>query len=212
MEILVPAATGVAGTAPSLYMRRKLIRARRHPVTGLPTRDAWTAAARRIIQRHPGAALVLMIDLDKFKAVNDTYGHAAGDTVLWTQANRLRAWCGPAGRVGHFGGDEFAALAMLPDGGVEAELARLAAMLSEPVTASWLGDIAIETGASVGAARYTDLAIPRLPQALRAADLAMYAAKRSGGGWTLAEAEVSPYRIEPAPVRRVRHHGPEATR
>ncbi len=212
LDVLLPTASGMSGAvgaARSVYLKRQLERARRHPVTGLPTRDAWTVVTRRITQRRPETALVLLIDLDRFKATNDTYGHAAGDAVLAAQAERIRTWCGPAGRAGHFGGDEFAAVALIPADAVETQLSDLAALLREPVTVE--GTV-LETSASVGAARYAELTAPSLPQALRAADLAMYAAKRSGCGWTLASLQDAPVRIEDAPARRVRHHGPEATR
>jgi diguanylate cyclase (GGDEF)-like protein len=211
LDVLLPAASGMSGavgTARSVYLKRQLDRARRHPVTGLPTRDAWTAVTRRITQRRPETALVLLIDLDRFKQTNDTYGHAAGDAVLAVQAERIRTWCGPAGRAGHFGGDEFAAVALIPASAVQAQLSLLAAALREPVT---IEDTVLETSASVGAAQYAELAVPSLPQALHAADLAMYTAKRTGCGYAVAT-QAPPFRIENAPVTRVRHHGPEATR
>ncbi len=79
--------------AHSGYLARQLATARRDPLTGLHTRAGWTARAERVIRRHPAAA-VLLLDLDDFKALNDTHGHAAGDAALAATAARLTAWCG----------------------------------------------------------------------------------------------------------------------
>jgi diguanylate cyclase (GGDEF)-like protein len=88
-------------------LHKRLHRVRRDPLTGLLTRDGWNRAADRIIRRHEGAA-VLVIDLDGFKAVNDTFGHEAGDAVIAAAGQRLAAWCSERGIAGRLGGDEFA--------------------------------------------------------------------------------------------------------
>ncbi len=90
-------------------LTRRLATARRDPLTGLHTRAGWTARAEHLIRRHPTAA-VLLVDLDHFKTLNDTHGHAAGDAALAATADRLRSWCGHNGIAGRLGGDEFVAV------------------------------------------------------------------------------------------------------
>jgi diguanylate cyclase (GGDEF)-like protein len=90
-------------------LRRRLAKARRDPLTGLAARDLFEARAARILARRPGA-LVVLVDLDGFKMLNDTRGHAAGDAVLVQAARRLAAYVGPGGIAGRLGGDEFAAV------------------------------------------------------------------------------------------------------
>ena len=77
-------------------LTHRLASARRDPLTGLHTRAGWTARAEHCIRRHPAAA-VLLVDLDHFKTLNDTHGHAAGDAALIATADRLRTWCGRNG-------------------------------------------------------------------------------------------------------------------
>ncbi|MFF9910668.1 GGDEF domain-containing protein [Streptomyces sp. NPDC013457] len=154
-------------------LARRLATARRDPLTGLHTRAGWTARAERLITRHPGA-LVLLVDLDDFKAINDTHGHAAGDTVLTATAQRLSDWCGRDGIAARLGGDEFAAvITNLGD----ANLFDLWSALDTPVTHD--GHI-LRVSASVGHCTADQLPVPTLTDALSAADAAMYAAKGHG--------------------------------
>ncbi|SPE48295.1 putative diguanylate cyclase YfiN [Streptomyces netropsis] len=98
----------------TLLLRRRVERARRDPLTGLPGRDAFTATARRRL-RAPGGVVVL-VNLDGFKQVNDTHGHAAGDEVLASAAQRLAVWAETRGGcAGRLGGDEFAATIACPE-------------------------------------------------------------------------------------------------
>lgn len=144
--------------------------ARRDPLTGLHTRAGWTDRAEHLIRRHPNAA-VLLVDLDHFKALNDTHGHAVGDAALTTTAERLRAWCGHNGTAGRLGGDEFVAV-----------IRELAAVDLDALTAALHRPLLYEgaslpLAASVGVCPLADLAVPVLTDALAAADAAMYAAK-----------------------------------
>ncbi|MFJ9702576.1 GGDEF domain-containing protein [Streptomyces fradiae] len=152
-------------------LARRLARARRDPLTGLHTRAGWTTRAERILTTSP-TALVLLVDLDDFKAINDTHGHAAGDAVLTATADRLSAWCGRAGVPARLGGDEFAAITTRA-----LDVDALTAALNQPVHHA--GTL-IPVGASVGVCHRTDLPLPSLTDALSAADAAMYRAKGHG--------------------------------
>ncbi|WP_129337386.1 sensor domain-containing diguanylate cyclase [Cellulomonas endophytica] len=156
-------------------------------LTGLADR----AEFHRLVAEHlaaPGAAgAVLFLDLDDFKRVNDTRGHAAGDEVLRTTAHRLRHATAPGDVCARLGGDEFAVL-LRPapgrpvDDALVARLAeRLVALVAAPVP---LTTGAVRVGVSIGTAPLA----PGLPdgEALHRADLAMYAAKAAGKNRTAA--------------------------
>ncbi|MET9619372.1 GGDEF domain-containing protein [Streptomyces sp. NPDC006464] len=153
---------------------RRLATARRDPLTGLHTRAGWTTRAEHLVAKHPGA-LVLLVDLDDFKAINDTHGHAAGDAVLTETAARLTDWCGRHGMVARLGGDEFAAI--VTDPVRTAGLFALRVALDEPVTHN---GYVLRVSASVGHCHRDQLPVPTLTDALSAADASMYAAKGHG--------------------------------
>ncbi|MEV5998594.1 GGDEF domain-containing protein [Streptomyces griseomycini] len=154
-------------------LTHRLASARRDPLTGLHTRAGWTVRAEHCIRRHRDAA-VLLVDLDHFKALNDTHGHAAGDAALVETADRLRAWCGRNGTAGRLGGDEF--VAVVRDLAA-VDLDALTAALHRPLPHD--GTL-LPLAASVGACRVAELPVPTLTDALAAADAAMYAAKGRG--------------------------------
>ncbi|MEU8351014.1 GGDEF domain-containing protein [Streptomyces sp. NPDC048845] len=156
-------------------LTRRLASARRDPLTGLHTRAGWTARAERLIGRHPATAAVLLVDLDHFKDLNDTHGHAAGDAALVATAERLRTWCSRLhGIAGRLGGDEFTAVVChLPADGT----AGLTAELHRPLP---YRDARLPLAASVGLCRVADLPLPVLTDALSAADDSMYLAKGHG--------------------------------
>jgi diguanylate cyclase (GGDEF)-like protein len=120
-----------------------------------------------------------LIDLDHFKAVNDTLGHDAGDLLLQDVAARLQEALRPDDTVARLGGDEFAVL--LPDTGHDG-----AVQVAEKIRAALAGPFTIlgrcvEIGGSVGVARAPAHASEGTAL-LRCADVAMYAAKRSRAG------------------------------
>ncbi|MFD6549928.1 GGDEF domain-containing protein [Streptomyces sp. NPDC058398] len=160
----------VGWAAHSGFLTRRLAAARRDPLTGLHTRAGWTARATRLIRRHPDA-LVVLVDLDGFKTLNDTHGHAAGDTALTVAASRLAAWCGRHGIAGRLGGDEFVAIT---DHTGCPDLTKLDRALHRPFLHAGR---TLPLAASVGSCRLADLHVRTLPGALAAADAAMYAAK-----------------------------------
>jgi diguanylate cyclase (GGDEF)-like protein len=166
---------------------RRLV-ALQDPLTGLPNRalifDHLQMALARS-QRRPTGVGVLFVDLDGFKAINDTMGHKTGDDVLIAVAHRLRAALRPPDTVGRLGGDEF--VVICEDVGGEADAVRVAerltAALAPPVRVAGR-DIAISAsiGVAVSASHTTD------PAALLAeADGAMFWAKRPGRSVSLLD-------------------------
>lgn len=119
----------------SLWMRRRIEAARRDPLSGLLTRDGFTERAERWLRFRPRA--VCLIDLNKFKQINDTYGHAAGDAVIRAAGERLSEWAlNNSAVVGRLGGDEFAAVApAYSQGQLTETLDSLLAALEQPVVA-----------------------------------------------------------------------------
>ena len=157
--------------------------ARQDSLTGLANRealrraldDALISAARR---KH--RCSVFLLDLDRFKAVNDTLGHPAGDTLLRLVSLRLRDEVGELGQVGRLGGDEFQVV--LPTTSSKEDLAKLAQgiidSLSRPYT---INRTMVSIGASVGIVT-SDYDDRKSDDLMRDADLALYAAKAAGKG------------------------------
>ncbi|MGV9350181.1 GGDEF domain-containing protein [Streptomyces spiralis] len=152
-------------------------RERRNPLTGLLGHDGYTAHAAALTARHTRDAMVLICDVDKFKQINDTHGHAAGDRALAVTAQRLTAWAGSRGIVGRLGGDEFTLTVRIAPADRRLRLEQLAAALAEPVD---IGDGLVDVAVSVGAATPDRVGTTDLSQLQRAADAAMYAGKQTG--------------------------------
>ncbi|MGZ4619241.1 MAG: diguanylate cyclase domain-containing protein [Frankiaceae bacterium] len=153
------------------------------PLTGLPNRATLHdrlahALARR--QRDTGTVALLFCDLDEFKQVNDTLGHASGDELLRIVAGRLARAIRPADTIGRFGGDEFLVLCEgLPDPDEAVHIAeRLQAALLPRLTVAGT-DLTVT--ASIGIAFAQDTHV-EADQLLENADLAMYRAKAHGRG------------------------------
>lgn len=154
-------------------------------VTGLPNRallsDRLAQETARARRSSRGFA-VLMFDLDGFKSVNDTWGHSAGDRVLTIVGERARKCVRSSDTVGRLGGDEF--LAILPETGIDGALGvadKLREALREPYD---LGKAQAHLSASVGVSLFPDHGSD--PEALqRAADAALYRAKREGKNRTV---------------------------
>lgn len=152
------------------------------PLTGLANRlllmDRFEVAMRQAKRNRKKFAL-LMLDLNKFKAINDTYGHAAGDKVLVTVAQRLVSIVRESDTVARLGGDEFVLL--IESISDRAQLEALGRKLVEVVSQSLVLDTGetVSVGTSVGFAWY-----PRdgdnLQDVLEVADQAMYTNKASG--------------------------------
>ncbi|HUZ19993.1 MAG TPA: EAL domain-containing protein [Acidimicrobiales bacterium] len=159
------------------------------PLTGLPNRALFLDRVEQALDaagREPHDVAVLFIDLDRFKAVNDSLGHAAGDELLRAVARRLSACLGSSAVVARFGGDEFAVL--LEEGATLQEATgtaqRIIERLRDPFSVQ---GYRVLVGASIGIA-FAEGALSEAPDLLRNADLAMYRAKKDGrGGWSLFE-------------------------
>lgn len=167
-------------------LRAELAEARRlartDPLTRAWNRRAIVELLRRELERarrEGGRVGVLFIDLDRFKRINDTCGHAAGDAVLREAAERIRA-ARPDDPVGRYGGDEFVVIvagAGVERGAIRAAAAIAAGLRRRPVARSAGG---VRVTASIGVA--VAPAGARDPERLiAAADRAMYAAKHAGG-------------------------------
>ena len=156
------------------------------PLTGLPNRALILDHLRLALDRsprHPSSVAVLFVDLDHFKAVNDTMGHQAGDAVLVATGERLRAALRPPDTVGRLGGDEFVAVCedIGGEAGALAVAARLAASLEAPVTVAGRN---VRIRASIGVA-VSGGATTEPAALLTEADGAMFWAKRTGRGVAL---------------------------
>ncbi|GCB45836.1 bifunctional diguanylate cyclase/phosphodiesterase [Streptomyces sp. NL15-2K] len=162
----------------------------RDPLTGLPNRQwllerIWTALddAERIGAR----SALMLIDLDRFRSVNDTLGHLAGDRLLLQIADRLRLALPRGAEAARLGGDEFAVLLPVADSTTSAtRVARgLVAALSSPLD---LDGLTLVLEASAGVAVFPDHALDAEGM-LRRADVAMYQAKRDRTGVEVYESK-----------------------
>ena len=159
-------------------------------LTDLPNRAYFDRALNEALAGHAAVA-VLLLDLDRFKEVNDTLGHHNGDLLLQEVGVRLRAVLRRNDTVARLGGDEFAVLVsdlVSPDAAVHVAAA-VRAVLERPIR---LGEVEVSVGASVG--------IAVAPQhgttsevVMQRADVAMYQAKDSGSGVALYDPERDEY-------------------
>ncbi|MGW3060707.1 GGDEF domain-containing protein [Streptomyces goshikiensis] len=177
--LITTAAVPLTGWAVhAIALHRQLAVTKRDPLTGLLRRDAYTARARWIIGRHGDDTVLVLVDADHFKQINDTLGHPAGDAVLAAFGARLTAWAGPRAAAGRLGGDEFAVVLELPAGHRAQRLEQLVRILHTPVT---LDDgRTVDVAASIGAATPDVLDTRDLSLLQRAADAALYEGKHSG--------------------------------
>ncbi|MGY4708369.1 diguanylate cyclase domain-containing protein [Mycolicibacterium sp. CBM1] len=159
-------------------LRADLRSSGRDPLTGLHNRRSFNHSVSELVMRGTdGHLVVMMIDLDNFKQLNDTHGHAAGDAALIGVSAALEATCRRSAVIGRSGGEEFvvADVEHNPVPAVSAERLRLAiADTAAPVTAS-IGTASIRLSSDIASnPRHID-------DLIHAADVAMYRAKRAGG-------------------------------
>ncbi len=182
-------ATRVAGSFTDITRHKNMekqlaLRAFYDPLTGLPNRPHFMESLARCfekLRRHPsGRFALLFLDLDRFKYVNDHFGHGAGDQLLFEVGQRLRSSVRPNDLVARMGGDEFTVLVEeIPDPSEAIEVAnRILRAFQVPFQ---VGGSEVTTTVSVGIA-YSSGAIQGPDALLRAADAAMYQAKVAGKG------------------------------
>lgn len=175
----------------SLWMARARAEEQlRDPLTGLPNRQwllerIWTALDEA--ERDGVRSALVLIDLDRFRSVNDTLGHLAGDRLLLQIAERLRLALPKGAEAARLGGDEFAVLLPVADSTTSAQrLARgLVAALGSPLD---LDGLTLVLEASAGVAVFPDHALDA-EGLLRRADVAMYQAKRDRTGVEVYESK-----------------------
>jgi diguanylate cyclase (GGDEF)-like protein/PAS domain S-box-containing protein len=146
-------------------------------LTGLANRSRFQAALSDIAAS--GEATLILVDLDGFKQINDTFGHAMGDECLKHMAARLRDVCLDADLVSRVGGDEFAVLtrSCLGRAEIEALAERIVDRMRQPVC--W-GNQSFQLGASLGIASFENEAELDPDELFSRADMALYAAKGAG--------------------------------
>ena len=171
-------------------------------LTGLANRRRFAAAIEDGIataRKCGDGFTVMLMDLDRFKEINDLLGHHYGDLLLRRLAPRVIEAVGPGGLVARLGGDEFGVL-LAPATSEAATVRDVAARLIRRVSDPFAFDeLSLEVAASIGIARYPDDG-EDLHTLLRCADVAMYAAKEAHCGYKLYAAE---QRCGPAPALRV---------
>ena len=152
--------------------------------TDVLTGDAWRARAARALRDETGAddcCALLMIDLDRFKSVNDVYGHLVGDRVLSASAEAIRAEVRVRDLVGRLGGDEFAVLMSHTDHAsaaaaaerIRSRVAGLRITVETPHGPARVSGLTVSIGGALGRG-------PDLTALLWDADAALYDAKRDG--------------------------------
>ncbi|WP_157126145.1 GGDEF domain-containing protein [Nocardia mikamii] len=177
----------VVSAVPALQILYWLLRTESmsDPLTELLNRRGLEIRLPLLVDQHPVIS-VMTFDLDKFKSVNDTWGHRVGDTVLVRTARRLHETAGRTAVVARTGGEEFVVATPIAADAARAEAERLRRTVAEP------SDTTVEVTASVGVAVYDATACPRCPRPtpdrlLQSADAAMYRAKQAGGNLVVVE-------------------------
>jgi diguanylate cyclase (GGDEF)-like protein/PAS domain S-box-containing protein len=175
-------------TSLKIAEERLTYRANHDALTGMPNRHMLQSTMESFTSPRSGRErfALLLLDLDRFKEINDTFGHDHGDAVLRELNPRLNGAAGAGALVARLGGDEFGVL--LGDAGPgEAEEAARAILgaLQQPI---FVHGQKFEVGASVGVALFPDHGRD-VATLLRVADIAMYAAKRARAGWAVYQAD-----------------------
>jgi diguanylate cyclase (GGDEF)-like protein len=181
-----PMVAGIVLNARDVGERKALLDQLAHqafhdPLTGLANRALFydrVSHALDLAHRQGRAVVVLFLDLDDFKQVNDTLGHGEGDRLLTMIAARLRACARATDTVARLGGDEFALLVedQLADEGGRKLVARIREQMAFPFT---LAGTEVQVGTSIGSATGHGGSVDDI---LRHADIAMYTAKRAQKG------------------------------
>lgn len=178
--------SGVLSSGVDVTQRRELEQelkrlAHTDSLTGVSTRRSFLEAGRRefdLARRYHKPLSLLLMDVDHFKTVNDTYGHAAGDLVLMRLADACRVNLRSVDLLGRFGGEEFVCLLPETHGDQALVVAeRLRQALAGQVVEADTGDIRFTVSIGVAEAKGDDASLEEM---LRVADAAMYVAKKTG--------------------------------
>jgi diguanylate cyclase (GGDEF)-like protein len=177
-------------------------------LTGLPNRRMFQVALDDVIGRGPtAAAVVLLMDLDHFKEVNDSLGHAIGDLLLQEAGSRLQERVGERGLVARLGGDEFGVvLAGVTRPQVTSEAAELLGCFEQPFR---LGDLSLSVSASIGVTIAPEHGTDTTTL-LQRADVAMYSAKANSTSVEIYEAARDLHSRRRLALSGDLHHGIEA--
>lgn len=153
--------------------------AKHDPLTGLANRAGLDEVLKQMILSRPEEPFaVLAIDLDKFKAVNDAHGHAAGDVVLKTIASRFKERLQGIGFVARLGGDEF--MVVLPHAMDQAKIMTIATgLVIDAQVPIAIEDFLLQIGGSAGVAIFPQHG-GNIREVVHTADMALYAAKNGG--------------------------------
>lgn len=166
----------------------------RDPLTGLPNRILFRERAQQAIRaaRRGGSRVgVLLLDLDRFKEINDALGHDTGDVLLRKVGPRLEATLREVDTVARLGGDEFGVL--LPEVADAPAAAHAARKIRSALEAAFdLGEVAVEVEASIGISLFPDHG-DDVDSLMQRADVAMYQSKHSGAGYEVYAAERDRY-------------------
>ncbi len=201
---------GIAITAADITERKMMERATQHKaqhdvLTGLPNRSLLDDRMQQAIDRalrYKNKVGLFVVDLDLFKEINDSLGHAAGDAVLITVAHRLRDSVRGSDSVLRIGGDEF--IVVVPDIQEERDIVRLAGKITAAISRSGPPGLEhVKMSCSIGVAIYpTQASTP--DELFSRADAAMYQAKHRGGGCFEVYSDATPGfqpHFTPAPRR-----------
>jgi len=156
-------------------------------LTGLPNRLHLLEAIEHELGRGTGSSAVLYLDLDRFKTLNDTWGHSAGDELLSQFARRLQGALRAQDLAARLGGDEFAVLVRGADSEAAVAAARRVIEALDGTYALGRGDVACHVSVGIAVATADVVSAEDL---LRNADIAMYSVKRSDRAYTLYEADL----------------------
>ena len=188
----------VAFLSPKLAkMQKKLVHQAQHDsLTGLPNRDYMQHIIEQKIKakrrRHTKPFVLVLLDLDNFKEINDTLGHDTGDSILIETASRLQTCVKTSGMVARLGGDEFSILAYDKDGRHTLQLAEsLSQALQKPFIE---GEESLHIRASIGIALFPDHGTD-FTTLLRRADIAMYEAKRKHSDYVIYDPEIDKHSL-----------------
>ena len=156
--------------------------------TGLPNRRAFhEQVSKRFAAVREGRFACMLVDIDRFKHVNDDYGHAAGDELVRMIGERMKAFLCEGSIVARVGGDEFALCIQLParQSGI-AKASALAECMREPFS---MGEYSVGTTVSIGTVDVEAAENPGVDTVLKQADMALYASKKNGRNCATAFAE-----------------------